>query len=203
MNISSMQLYARMQEDIRQFQQLCETEILMIEGSFNIAARYWYDIQNRLATFSFKQKADEIYFYKNIKPLFTAVMEYYCLRYKAILFRPAWGKAQLSLYWINELKRIDRFYNSHREFYEYLSDGRKDKDELYFSRPAEPLDQAGKRSTGKKSNSFYDDIAARILGYKEYRKYIETALKNLEHKNERKIISPLWSKCSEGSLDAL
>jgi len=202
MNTSSMQLYAQMQEEIRQSQPLFETEISMIEGSFNIAARYWYDIQNRLNTYFFKQKEDEIFFYKNIKPLFTAVMEYYCFRYKAVLFRPAWGKAQLSHYWINELKRIDHFYSSHREFYQYLSDGGKDKDEFYFSRSVEPTDQPGKKAAEKKSNNFYDDIAARILGYKQYRDYIESALKKLQYGKEQKINAPSWNSCLEESFDA-
>ncbi len=202
MNISSMQLYAQMQEEIRQFQPLFETEILMIEGSFNIAARYWYDIQNRLNNYSFKQKEDEVFFYKNIKPLFTAVMEYYCFRYKAVLFRPAWGKAQLSHYWINELKRIDHFFNSHREFYQYLSDGSKDKDEFYFGRPIEETDKSGKTTTEKKVNKIYDDIAARIFGYKEYRKYIESALKTLQYGNEKKVTVTYGNICLEESIDA-
>ena len=202
MNISSMQLYVQMQDDIRQLQQFSKTEILLIEDSFNIARRYWFDIESRLESYSFKHKADEMYFYRNIKPLFTSVMEYYCLRYKAVLFKPARGRTQLSLYWINELQRIDHFYKRHCEFYRYWVGGCTDNDEIYFSRPPEAANKLSKRSTRKRTNSFYDDIAARILGYQEYRRYIELEMISLLHDNDNKIIEPhknvFTNTCSPG-----
>ena len=183
MNLNSMQLYAQMQDEISQLKLCCRNEIIMIEGCFNIALLYWNKIKTCSLYTLFKSETEEINFFKHIKPLFIAVIEYYTLCYQAILFKPHNDEDELALYWINQLQRAQLFYNRHKEFYQYYISGETNRDKIYFMQPGSvntlhdslPGDLAIKNS--------HDHIAARILGYQQYCSYVEAELEIMMKEN--------------------
>jgi len=169
MNCNSMLLYAQMQKELNELETFCGNEVMLIEKCFNIAIHYWNKIKINLLSFTFTREEEEINFFKNIKPLFIAVIEYYTLHYQAVLFKPVNDKAQLILYWTHELKRAELFFNRHSEFYHYYLTGQTNKDSDYFTRKAS-IDHTNKKATPKTPAS-YDDIAARIIAFRQYNDY--------------------------------
>lgn len=179
MNFSSMQLYARMQQEIGQLEAVSKNEMARLEGCFSIALTYFEKIKERSASYVFRHETDEIHFFKNIKPLFRAALEYYTLLYQAVLFKPA-EKDWLVAYWLQQLKRVDRFNNRHREFYQYYMSGCTYRDAFYFTRVGN-AEKAGDGSFAKnKQPNSVHHIAAHILGYQQYRLHVEMELERLQ-----------------------
>ncbi|MBU9937600.1 MAG: RteC domain-containing protein [Ferruginibacter sp.] len=179
MNLSSLQLYAQMQEEINQAEAHCKNEIQKVESCFNIALLYLNKIKNHSESFAFRHETDEINFFKNIKPLFIAAMEYYTLRYHAVLFKPSNDKDQVVTYWLHQLKRVEIFYNQHREFYHYYTGGQTDRDTMYFTRQGRANNLPGKSSIKSRGSISPGYMAARILGHRKYRLHVELELEML------------------------
>ncbi len=178
MNFSSMQLYAQMQEEIGQLEALSKNEITRLEGCFSITLSYLDKIKKRSASYVFSDEKDEIHFFKNIKPLFMAAIEYYTLLYQAVLFKPA-DNDQLAVYWLQQLKRVDRFNNRHREFYQYYISGRTHRDKFYFTRAGIAKNIRDRSPVDKKPSDPAYYLAARILAQQQYRMYVEMELEML------------------------
>ncbi len=178
MNFSSMQLYAQMQEEIGQLEALSKNEITRLEGCFSIALTYLEKIKERSASYVFRYETDEIHFFKHIRPLFMAAKEYYTLLYQAVLFKPN-DKDQLVAYWLQQLKRADRFNNRNREFYQYYTNGCTHKDKLYFTRVGNATGiRTGETDKNKPLDPPYY-TTARILALQQYRLYVQMELEML------------------------
>lgn len=184
MNFSSLQLYARMQEEIGQVEVLSENETARLEGCFSIALLYLDKIKKSSAAYVFRYECDEIHFFKHIKPLFISAIEYYTLLYQAVIFKPNEKEQQLA-YWLQQLKRIDRFNNRHREFYQYYMSGRTHRDKFYFTRAGNAKNvRDGSTAKGKLAASVHY-IAAHLLAQQQYRLYVEMELEMLMLENRQ------------------
>jgi RteC protein len=179
MNCYSMQLYTKMQEELNELEVDCKNEILMVEGCFNIAVFYWNKIKKYAESYFFKHENEEITFFKTIKPLFIAAIEYYTLYYQAILFKPCNEEKELTAYWIQQLKRVEIFYNRHKEFYCYYTSGQTCRDKLYFLKNGNTVQALHSTQFNSRATDAHDAIAARILSYQKYRSYVETQLHQL------------------------
>ncbi|GAB2815363.1 RteC domain-containing protein [Ferruginibacter profundus] len=179
MNSSSMQLYTQMQDDINDLVMHCKCETTMIEGCFNIVIHCWGKIKKYLESYIFTTETEEIHFFKNIKPLFIAAIEYYTLHYQAILFKPSNDTNALAAYWMHELKRVEKFYTRHKEFYQYYSSGQNYNDRSYFTRACNTGKAAGSKLSDINTASSQDHVVACIIAYQKYRKYVEAELEIL------------------------
>lgn len=185
MNLRSMQLYVRMQEEISKVESCCHNEMMLVEECFTISLGYWNRIKQVSESCMFGKQADEIHFFKHIKPLFIASMEYYMLLYQAVLFRPAHDNEQLLSYWLYQLQRVEKFMERNRDFCEYYHSGQTDRDAAYFMRPKNLHHVPGKSSckyTGPLPPGY---TAACLIGYRKYRLYIEQELEKLIPKNKK------------------
>lgn len=185
MNFSSLQFYAQMQEEINRLEAYYENEILQVEGCFNITLSYLEKIIKLSESYVFCYESEEIHFFKNIKPLFLAATEYYTLLYQAVLFRPENDRNDLVSYWLHQIKRVELFNNRHREFYHYYMTGQTHKDKTYFVRQCNTDRYQDKSFFKAKASTSPDHIAARILGYQQYRSYAESQLEILGRGNKK------------------
>ncbi len=179
MNFSSMQLYAQMQEEIGQLEALSKNEIARLEGCFSIALVYLEKIKERSAAYVFRYEKDEIHFFKNIKPLFISAIEYYTLLYQAVIFKPNEKEQQLA-YWLQQLKRIDRFNNRHREFCQYYMSGLTHRDKFYFTRAGNAKNARDGSTAKDKLATSVHYIAALLLAQQQYQLYVEMELEMLK-----------------------
>jgi hypothetical protein len=179
MNGNAMQLYRKMQHDIDKLRGNSTCETAMIEGCFTIASHYWNGIKQCLESYLFCNETEEIHFFKNIKPLFIAAIEYYTLHYQAILFRPSHDATSLAAYWLHQLKRVETFYARHKDFYLYYTSGQTCSDSIYFIQRNNAATATGNRHPGAAATISYGHIAARIIGYQQYLRYVEQQLEIL------------------------
>jgi RteC protein len=138
-----------------------------IECCFNIALKYWSEIQMGIEAVQFDSSLDEIDYYKTVKPLFRSQIEYYNLLYQAELLRPK-ERSDIKEFWLKEQQRLDKFIRENHEFYNYYKSGATHLDEDYFL-------AAG--FTDNRGNAlYYDNLIALILALERYMTYIEGEL---------------------------
>src|SRR6186713_104273 len=117
---------------------LCEeserSEMEAIEACFKCSLDIWGRLQKHIKQNTFASREEEIYFFKKVKPQFTAYIEYYTCRYHALLFRPAEDALELARFWRWELRKIEKFYETHKDFCCYVREGFTEKDDEYFLR---------------------------------------------------------------------
>lgn len=78
--------------------------------------------------------ADEVYFFKEIKPLFAAQFIYYSKILSLEAAKPNAGQYVLKEYYESELKQLKNFVEDHGDFYEYFRRKATYLDEKYFVR---------------------------------------------------------------------
>src|SRR5690606_42106192 len=71
----------------------------------------------------FKTDAEEIKFFKEIKPQFTSKLIYYNTIFKIEMKRPNGGNRIVKKYYNNELIKLKAFFDNELEFYKYYRSG--------------------------------------------------------------------------------
>lgn len=82
----------------------------------------------------FPSIAEEVYFFKEIKPLFAAQFIYYSKILSLEAAKPNAGQYVLKEYYESELKQLKNFVEDHGDFYEYYRRKATYLDEKYFVR---------------------------------------------------------------------
>ncbi len=87
-----------------------------------------------VVNFEFENAADEIYFFKNIKPRFISKFIYHSKIIQILMFKPAAGEDAQRNYFIREIDKLTSFYNENAEFYSYYRRDAAFLDQKYFRR---------------------------------------------------------------------
>ena len=156
----------------------------VIEACFKSSLDYWGRIAKLVRTKGFGGEKDEILFFKEVKPAFAAFIEYYTYRYHALLFAPVNNPTELGRFWRWEEKRMQRFYETHREFCSYMREGATHRDAEYFLRVSLPPDT--QRTSGDLIHdgdsgllSPKDPLVTIMKAYELYGLHIETIVASL------------------------
>ena len=110
------------------------TEMERIEACFKSSLDYWGKVCKQVKQDGFCSREAEIHFFKEVKPAFTAYIEYFTYRYHALLFLPAGDISEKNRFWRWEERKIERFYENNQEFCVYMKKGDTSRDAEYFLR---------------------------------------------------------------------
>jgi len=158
------QLYRSLLRDIDDCRQKYSCLQKQIEHSFAICNQYLAIVRQEAESYIFKTPADEIYFFRQIKPLFTAEVEYYSFYYHAQLFKAEVSDpVKVEQFWIREATRLEKFIAENRDFYEYYKQSRTDKDAECFTR-------------NKNTDTNYDPLVSTLLALERYHEYVQTEM---------------------------
>jgi hypothetical protein len=144
-----------------------------IESCFVTAGDYWADIRAVMIDYDFESIMEEIWFFKNVKPLFTQELEYYSLLYHSILFCPP-GVDRQRKFWMRECRRLDDFKAQNNDFFSYYISGSVEYDEACYTRvkpedvPPEDIDAYDKEP---RTRSRFDHLLAKLLALERYAHY--------------------------------
>ena len=122
----------------------------------------------------FKDKPDEIYFFKNVKILFLSAKIFELERYNLEQNRPIATWEKLRTYYESELEIIRRFFRQYAYLYQYYRTGLTEMDELYFVRgvevPAVLIPEFGEPDP--EFSTCGDYLFAKFKAYEELQDYI-------------------------------
>jgi len=110
------------------------SEIEKVEVCFKCSLDHWGKLQKQIRKHDFQTPAEEIHFFKKVKPRFTAYIEYYTCRYHALLFMPTDDNLELVRFWKWEMRKTEKFFEANESFCRYMREDATEKDEEYFLR---------------------------------------------------------------------
>ncbi len=164
-----IQLYEEMLAVIEQCKQEKTNEAERIQGCFEIAIDYKAKLMTDVRAYTFEKTTDEVCFFKKIKPLFSAEVEYYTYCYHVLLFRSNYiepDQTEWEHFMMRQLQRMGKFKKEHQEFYLYVTAQRTDNDLIWFTRDGEGSDK-----------SLCDGLMGTYLALKRYIEFIQMTLK--------------------------
>jgi hypothetical protein len=153
-----------------------------IEECFITAGNYWSELRSVIAGYTFRTEDEEIHFFKVVKPLFTAELEYYSLLYHTVLFCPLYTDKQKH-FWEREVKRLADFKEQHGAFISYFTSGRIDEDRNYYLRSADSQELIGQLENEdgvSESRTSYGKLIAKLWALERYHDYAQKKLKEVD-----------------------
>jgi len=152
-----------------------------------IVLKYVNRLKKFLSKYSFQDTAEEINFFKNIKPNFLSNLIYFQTVYRIQFHLPFGDTATVKNYYLKELEKINDFFKANSEFYSYYRSGATSLDEFYFTRK-EPdpwlLLNFEDYETDPNFTTIYDQKIAKILALKLVSEFLHTSIKKLDIANE-------------------
>lgn len=183
MNQEAKQLYVQLRQDIALCKQKgmdCQTKC---ECCFQIAEKYWKLLKERLKEYMFENTTDEIEFFKQIKPLFIAEIEYYRLLLNTTHFRPEDNEIEEAKdYWLKQSNRLGKYIAENFEICTYMQTGRTDKDAEWFVRNSSAgcnLQHMVAHEPDSTVARSHDYLAGQFLAFEKYSKYADEKFKEL------------------------
>ncbi len=149
-------------------------------------------VMHKLKAFTIKYKfcndAEEIAFFKKIKPQFLSKLIYYNKVLHIETKKPHGGRKVLKKYFCNELIKLKVFFDSNLEFYKYYRTGSTYLDHKYFMRGKPDLKLGIDTYFFESDPRFattHDYKVAKIIAHDLIEVYLEDELAKLEKENSR------------------
>jgi hypothetical protein len=177
-------LYEKMLAEMEQCRQHYPQEKEQIECAFRTCEMNWKKLQTILHNYRFRSESEEVWFFKNIKPKFTGLIEYYALVYKAALFLPDEDQQDIYKFWQNELHLAKRFFIEHESFYKYYKNGMTEMDTIYFVRAnGDPtIVQTSKAyDIDPVAATSHDHLVASIIARERYLEYVNQQMQRIRN----------------------
>ena len=166
-------LYKKMLQQLAGYETTITDEKKWIEWGFGIATRTWFGIQQEADNYVFDDQQEEITFYKVLKPRFIALIDYFTLLYKSVLFQPEDSRGKKE-YWNGELAICKNFLSKHKSLCCYYEQGNTTMDHIYFVQETNQRSLIfGINDTRGRTIASHSNLLARVLSIKKYHRYIQ------------------------------
>lgn len=151
--------------------------------------------------YKFKDKTEEIEFFKEIKPVFASQYFYYDKVFSIKINEPFGSRESVTSYYYQQLDRLQEFTKEHREFFSYCLSNSSTFDDKYFMRENNlfvSIEVDTKFSTG------YDLILATILANQLVRDHLQNLIRSLESEpSETKPSTLTWTGTKTGLIEII
>lgn len=177
------ELYQEMVSEVYTLRRVDLSASSRITYCFKVCMDYWNRLKEMLKSHSFANNEEEIWFFKALKPKFTALIEYYTLVYHALLFMPTMNDDDAQLFWRKENERIHHFYSKNAAFCQYYKSGNTSLDALYFlSSNAAGCNNCYNKlyDTDPEMITSHGHLASTLLAYDMYEAYIQQQSKKVD-----------------------
>lgn len=183
---------------------LCKAQraIVLLESSFDRLKKF-------IASYVFKDDAEEIYFFKEVKPKFFCDLIYYQKVYNLEINRPTGGEKEQCKYLNDQLLHIKEFFDKNREFYRYYRAENSYMDKYFFLRRKPDIPLNNDSFYFERDPSFstaYDFKVAKILAIDKLEAYVIKELNNLDkqfNKHEGSVKQPSQLIWTGGKIDLI
>ena len=104
------------------------------ECSIEVLKKFLNELKNFVVTYLFDNQADEIHFFKEIKPSIYSKLIYFVEIFNLQSRRPTGSISVQKKYFQKELKKMESFFFENLEFYQYYRNKMTYLDDKYFVR---------------------------------------------------------------------
>lgn len=163
-----LQFYEEMLIEIDECKQEKRCEEERIQNCFEIAGNYKERINEAVRNFNFTNQEDEVFFFKKVKPLFTAEVEYYTYLYHIVLFKTKemeTDKHELEAFYKRQLLKREKLRKEFPAFYEYVQREQTYADAQWFTRHLNTRDC-----------SLFDSLMGRYLAIEKFEEHLKAVM---------------------------
>jgi hypothetical protein len=160
-----IQLYEAMLAELKCSKNNKTAEEERIQNCFEIAGAYKDKLNQLVRHHKFLSKEEEVFFFKKIKPLFTAEVEFFTYLYHIELFKTKEIESdnyELEQFYKRQLQKRDKLRKEQPDFYHYVQEGHTSADIQWFTRKCETMD-----------SSLFDGLMGRYLAIEKFELYLK------------------------------
>jgi hypothetical protein len=160
------------------------------EESYIVIAKGYDKLQGFIAKYKFKSQAEEIRYFKTLKPKLICRLIYFAKVYHIETKKPQGTQKSKRKYLLNELEKINRYFDNNIDFIRYYRSGDNYLDHKYFVR--NKIDfrlshESFSVELDKKQSTSFDFKIAKIMANDLLQVYLHDELNYLElHNNKEK-----------------
>lgn len=185
MKLVSESLMSELEHQLKIIHSKTEDPIQYAEQAIKIIVTILEKLKTKFLNHQFENKAEEVDFFRNIKPRFAAKLIYYNEIYNIETAKPFGTRKAIRKHYKLELTKLEKYGNENIEFYKYYRTGNNNLDKKYFIR--------GKHDLRHTLDSFYfqadqrfstshDYKVAKILANDNLKVYLESEIAKLDDK---------------------
>lgn len=133
-----------------------------------------------VSRYGFSSRHEEIFFFREIKPVFYSKYIYFSRLHNFLINRPPGGIKETQAYIQVELSDLRRFFEQNHGFYQYYRSGSNELDDLYFRRNAFSSGGTLEDHVGDQVFSTPRDFTlSKLLAHEKYQDYLNVQLRYL------------------------
>lgn len=158
------------------------------EGSIAICLKSFEKIKKLVLKSGFKNHSEEIYFFKEIKPLLISKLIFNISVYNIESRKPQGSDKVQCRYFLNELDKLKRYFDNNLEFYKYYRTGSNYLDHKYFLRGNHDIRLTLDTfffETDAKFNTSHDYKVSKILANDLLEVYLKDKLAYIDRKEPK------------------
>lgn len=179
----SRSLYKKMENEIAAIHQEGAEQVENSAAAVPLVIKYLKDLAAYVDEHPLNDDADEIYFFKWIKPGFISKLIFYQRLQDILSHLPDKSRNESELHYLSELEKIEIYFRNNAELVKYYYSKATASDHIYFRR-REPkswlLLNFGDYETSGNFTTVYDYKFARIMAYELLKEYLEHALRKYQ-----------------------
>ncbi|MDH6252468.1 hypothetical protein M2347_002195 [Chryseobacterium sp. H1D6B] len=185
-------------DDDQDMVKVAEKSLIIIDESVR-------KLKEMISSHHFETVAEEVYFFKKLKPQFISKFIYYSTILDLESHKPNAGDKALKKYYEAEQEKLKNFYIEQAEFYSYYRREATYLDHKIFVRNSYDLKMKLSFGFYNFDTSFttsHDHLIARFIATRQIDQYLKKQLENLSKTPNGKTLSPLvWSASKVGLIE--
>lgn len=189
MNEKCKALLAELEEQLKFISLETDSPLTVAELSISVTEKTLDSLRSFIAKYKFRSTAEEIHFFKELKPAFCSRLFYHISVYNIETRKPNGGYKVIKKYLQNELDKLKRYFDNNLDFYKYYRTGSNYLDHKYFVRGKHDIRLSIETfhfETDPKFSTSHDHRISTILSHDLLQVYLEDSLAELEKKEPKK-----------------
>lgn len=126
------QLQEQLKAKLFQIETETNNPLKAAKRAFSAARDVVARMQEYISGYTFKDRQEEIRFYKEVEPSFHALLIYYARLYRIERSKPVGSKGIIKAFFEEELNKIYLFFRENEDFYKYYRSGADFMDDTFF-----------------------------------------------------------------------
>ncbi|UZT98963.1 RteC domain-containing protein [Chryseobacterium fluminis] len=198
-------LHDNLELEINQVYDEDEDMVKVAERSLLIIDESIRKLKEMISTHHFDHIAEEVYFFKKLKPQFISKFIYYSTILDVESHKPNAGNKALKKYYEAEQEKLRIFYMEQAELYSYYRREATYLDHKLFVRNSYDLKMKlsfGFYNFDTTFTTSHDHMVARFIANQQFDQYLKRQIENLSENKSKQALSPLaWSASKVGLIE--
>ncbi|WP_029274604.1 RteC domain-containing protein [Pedobacter borealis] len=160
MELFTTNLYSQMQEELQSIGRSAGDLLYVAEQSYLVACGHLRDLKTFTKEYNFKDEAEEIRFFKEIKPSFLKEVVYFMKVYDVESLKPVGGNDAQRKYYLDWIEQAQKYFERNRFIYLYHRMEKSHLDHKMFVREPEDIPMVPNYSVDS------DPLFSNVFSYK-------------------------------------